>query len=156
MLHVDMKQEATSTYEAAVERARGDLRELEKEFAELEGRIQHLKEFIRSGTALAGKNGQPHHIELRLADSMSLADRVALVLTRSPKPLTMKQIIAELPPLAAKNPTGAVWAALKRRKGQFKKIGHGGKQKYALATEKGPTASTPLLETSERKPREIL
>jgi hypothetical protein len=136
MLRVDMQRRATSAYETAVEQARRDLRELEKQFADLEGQIQHLKEFIRSGSALAGKNGQPQRIELRVADSMSLADRVALVLTRAGKPLTMKQIIGELPPLAAKNPTGAVWAALKRRKGQFKKLGHGGKQKYGLIGEK--------------------
>lgn len=131
-----MKQDHISAYETAVEQARRDLGELEKQFADLEGRIQQLKEFIRSGSALAGKNGQPQRIELRVADTMSIADRVALVLRRTAKPLTMKQIIAELPPLAAKNPTGAVWAALERRKGQFKKLGHGGKQKYALIGEK--------------------
>lgn len=136
MLRVDMKRESTSAYQTAIEQAQRDLRQYEKQFADLEGRIQQLKEFIRSGSALAGKNGQPQHVERHEADSMALADRVALVLRRAAKPLTMKQIITELPPLAAKNTTGAVWAAIKRRNGQFKKLAHGGDLKYALEDQK--------------------
>lgn len=122
----------------AVEEAEQELRKLQKENADLIKRIEALQNFIRSGLALTGAEPSAPQIPLMAshagtqtisvgAQMPPMADQVAAVLKNAGKPLHIREIVRQLRTLRDFNgstrPERTVWTAMKRRKGQFKRVG---------------------------------
>lgn len=122
---------------SAVEEAEQELRRLQKEHADLLKKIEMLQTFIRSGLALTGSEPS---VQMPLVagpviapvaahvngQSPAMADQVAAILKSAGRPLHMKEIVRQLRSVrnleSVSRPERSVLTAMKRRKGQFKKI----------------------------------
>jgi septal ring factor EnvC (AmiA/AmiB activator) len=132
-------------YKDAIAQAQRDLAELQgeradlsKKLAEVEKEIHRLNDVIRLLSPQTAKKDKNTAVEVLEEDSMAMADHVAMVLRGAGKPLSLTEIVSELvnrSSINSKNPTSAVWLALKRGNGKFKRVSRG---LYTVADEKGP------------------
>jgi hypothetical protein len=122
---------------SAVEEAEQELRRLQKEHADLLKKIEMLQTFIRSGLALTGREPSAGQVPLMVAPVLPqlpslngqappVADQVATILRSAGRPLHMKEIVRQLRNVrnleAVARPERSVSTAMKRRKGQFKRV----------------------------------
>lgn len=130
---------SNSTYTRAAEKAEQELKSLESRHAQLEKRIAHLRNLISAAAALGGSNHyRPARTVVAVGDSMSMADKVEVVLKGAEKPLSVKEIVGRIQKefgTSGKDPLSAVRIAVIRRarKGTLRRVSPG---KYAVATSK--------------------
>lgn len=122
-----------------VDDAQQELRRLKSEHAALLQRIQKLEQFINLGLELKGNKRPAAVINAQMAMStpgavprngdalvpIPVADQIAEILRNAGRPLHMKEIAAQLKTMrhmASKRPERTIWSAMKRRKGQFRKV----------------------------------